>query len=394
VLAAAALAVGLLAAVALQPSGASTALTTGQAPELDASGLAAFAAGALTCSRQGTPDQPGPASTCLGQLITRLLPAAGSPTVLAGARDAVKEFPAAFESLCHENFHIIGEFAGRTYGDVDAALAAGGPDCQFGYFHGVIEGYARVSQQLWSELPSLCLKLTTDTSTTVYQECSHSLGHAVVTRTDDDVPAGVERCRLLSSDTERSACATGVFMSWSNHLDDRIAAGQDVSGRWAWAPVDQRWAHCAEFEDLMAGACMLFFAETVQHDAEHLGEFREECLKALAGRSRPAQECHRGVGRVSGAMPEFETMGRWPGVIEFCTRDQEHADASLCAQQAYGTATGFQAPSLIVEQACAAWEGSPHQDEQCTLVRDIALGQPSPSGGTAAASSNRAAQSG
>ena len=332
-------------------------------------GLGVFASGAADCSR--LPD-PNGATACLSDLVLATTPILGTPTVYAAALAAVNANPAKFAEQCHRTFHYLGELTGRKTADVDKALALGGPDCQFGYFHGVVEGHAAETPTLWEELPTLCGHLSDDPTSNVYQECSHSLGHAIVTRTLDNVPEGLEKCRLLPVSTEQSACSTGVFMSWSNALDKRLEAGEPLDGVWAWAPPGKRYVNCTEFDDVVAGACNLFFAETVEHTVAGLSAFRSWCSDVFYGRQLPLENCHAGVGRVTGGPTEFKRLGEWPGIIRLCVEGYDYAWGSICAEAAYAVASGFQSGnSSMANEVCAAWEGSPHAAEECATARAI-----------------------
>lgn len=328
--------------------------------------LALFEGAAQQCAQQ-----QGNTWNCLSNLVENRGPLIGVATTLEGIRQAISDYPEAFAENCHQNAHQLGEYAGSTFASVTQALEAGGPDCQFGYYHGVIEGHARVTPTLWEELPTLCQLLSTDTNSYVYQECSHSLGHAVVTRTDNDVDAGVEKCRLMPLPADQSACATGVFMSWSNTLDKMLLEGKPLEGKWTWADPNARWTKCPEFDDLMAGACVLFFAETAPHTHEGLGAFRTWCHSALGERKSVLEQCHRGIGRSSAGYEEFESMGRWPGIIAFCNDGTSYEYARLCAETAYVVAAGFQLSPNLPDQVCRAWQGSIYQDEQCAVAREL-----------------------
>jgi hypothetical protein len=328
--------------------------------------LAIFALEIDSCA--GT--EPMLAWECVNTLVINRAPELGVATTLTGLRHSLEKYPQLFEQNCHRNMHYLGEYAGETFGDVDAALAAGGPDCQFGYYHGVIEGYARVTAKLWDEINDLCGKLSDDPNTYVYGECTHSLGHAIVTRTEDRIPEGLERCRLLQRDPDISACATGIFMSWSNTLVKLLkepgVTQADLDPKYHYPPVDAQWVLCPDFDDLMAGACALFFAETTIHDAEHLSAFRRWCHDTFTGREHVLYNCHAGVGRVSGGYEEFQNLGGWPGVVELCVSGgYEDRYIAACAELAYTTASGFLLDASMIRDVCAAWEGHRLRNEQC-----------------------------
>ncbi len=319
------------------------------------------------------PGDPAGSTNCLNELVLAQAEPMGVATVWAGVLRAVDRHPDAYAAHCHRTAHKIGEYAGRTTGDVDRALAIGSPDCQFGYFHGVIEGHAAVTPTLWEELPGLCLKVTTDQATTAYAECSHSLGHAVVTRTDNDVRAGLERCKLIDTAGDRMACDTGIFMSWSNTLDRLLNSGETLDAKFTIAPADRRWEFCPGLGDeIEAGACILFFAETAPMTVPGITEFRSWCAETFTGRTEVAKRCHMGVGRVIGGETGFRVVDGWAGVVRICG-DEAYGAAAIgwCSETAAATASGFNPDPAMIDVACTAWQ--PHRlgTQECERIREI-----------------------
>ena len=319
------------------------------------------------------PGDPAGSTDCLNELVLAQVEPMGVPTVWAGVLRAVEQHKDAFFDHCHRTAHKIGEYAGRTTGNVDRALAFGSQDCQFGYFHGVIEGHAAVTPTLWEELPGLCLKVTTDRASTAYAECSHSLGHAVVTRTDNDVRAGLERCKLIDTADDRMACDTGIFMSWSNTLDRLLNSGEALEAKFTIAPPDRRWEFCPGLgDDIEAGACILFFAETAQMTVPGIESFRSWCAETFSGRTEVIKRCHMGVGRVIGGETGFRVVDGWGGVVRICGDETYGEDAiGWCSETAAATASGFNPDPAMVEAACAAWKTHRLGAEECTRIEQI-----------------------
>ena len=182
----------------------------------------AFKTAASLCYETGNPPE------CFNNLVIEKLPVYGFKAVSKAYMEFVSADGSSIQEQCHRSAHYLGEYAGETIPVVDDALKAGGNFCQFGYYHGVIEGHAKVSENLWDELPYLCLKITKDQESTVYGECIHSLGHAIVTRTNYDIDVSLKKCLLLPVYEEQTSCGRGVFMSWSNELDLRANSGQSL----------------------------------------------------------------------------------------------------------------------------------------------------------------------
>jgi len=324
---------------------------------------------------------PSPAA-CLNEITQAKAPVLGIRNVLVGLEQAVVEHPDFFAAECHRSAHYLGEYAGETIADVDAALALGTAVCQFGFFHGVIEGHARVTKTLREELPTLCDKLETDKETTAHAECSHSLGHAVVTRTDNDVPSGLAWCSMLLTSPERRACGTGIFMSWSNTLDKELQAHAGdvakITQKLLIAPLERRWEICPGFDDEMAAACVLFLVETSpvqpyspESLTTNLHDFRQWCQRTFAGRPPVAEMCDNGVGRVAGGVATFEPIGGWPGVIALCLRGDDQRATERCTENAYGSAAAFNVGKDMASAVCAAWKGHPLEKGECAKAKEM-----------------------
>jgi hypothetical protein len=333
-----------------------------------------FLNGARACTEEMIPHE------CLNVLVLEKAPLLGVPTLIAGIGEAASRYPEAFLVNCHRAAHYLGEYAGETIGVLDEALALGDPFCQFGYYHGVVEGYARVTPTLFEELPGLCYHIDADVTSTGHAECSHSLGHAIVTRTDNDVAEGIRYCRALRTRDERKACATGIFMSWSNSLDKALHArdrdGSPVPEKFLIAPVDQRWLLCVPLDTEMAEACVHFLAETAPSQPvvgevafRQMREFTSWCEETFVGRESVVLACHGAVGRVAGADAVFGPLGGWPGVVEFCLSAGSSEAFDACTTYAYTSGSQFDAN--ITETACRAWDGRPEQADQCALIREL-----------------------
>lgn len=317
---------------------------------------------------------------CMNELVLTAAPVLGVPSVIDGIVAASEAYPEAFLEQCHRAAHYLGEYAGETIPDVDAALELGTPFCQFGYYHGVMEGYARVTPTLFEELPMLCSKVDPDVNSTAYAECSHAMGHAIVTRTENDVAEGIKYCRRLTTRDERKACVTGIFMSWSNKLDDAINLrdrdGTPIPESFLVVPIDRRWEQCVTLDVETAEACVHFLAETAPSQpvvgevaVRQMREFTDWCEETFSTRRTVALACHGAVGRVSGADAVFAPIGGWSGVVDFCTSAGYPEAVEICLTYAYTAGAQFDAG--MVENACRVWEGRPEREEQCALIKDL-----------------------
>lgn len=332
---------------------------------LDLASVQAFKEEAARCYEDKNPPQ------CYNELVISKAPVYGVEASVRGFMEFIDADNGTIKEQCHRSAHYLGEYAGETIPVVDDALAAGGSFCQFGYYHGVIEGYARVSNKLWEELPHLCGKITKDTGSTVYGECVHSLGHAVVTRTKYDIPKGLDRCLLLPTYRERTSCGTGIFMSWSNELDRKINSGKSLSAEFTQVPKDSRWDMCPSVPEGMTEPCVQFFAETTSMTIEGLLKYVKWCEAEFPSRPEVISSCYRGIGRVSGGEAGFAKVGGWPGVIALCTDNESQVHVDECTSAAYSTASGFFAGKDMYTPACAAWGSDPRKEVQCGYIKSI-----------------------
>lgn len=108
---------------------------------------------------------------------------------------------------CHQPAHRAGHIGYRLLGD--KALIEYGPECQSGYYHGVIEAYFRDhgTKDLANSLESLCP--VTQNSFFDHQ-CVHGIGHGLLAWTDYELPEALKACDQLPRRTD--SCWTGVFM--------------------------------------------------------------------------------------------------------------------------------------------------------------------------------------
>ena len=332
---------------------------------VDTTSREAFKTAASLCYETDNPPE------CFNELVIEKLPVYGFKAVSEAYVEFVNADGSSIQEQCHRSAHYLGEYAGETIPVVDDALKAGGSFCQFGYYHGVIEGYARVSENLWDELPYLCLKITQDPESTVYGECIHSLGHAIVTRTKYDIDKGLQRCLLLPVYREQTSCGTGIFMSWSNELDRRVNSKQSLTAEFTQVSKDSRWDMCPVLDSLMIGPCVQFFAETTSMTIPGLLDYVKWCTKEFPLAPDVLSSCYRGIGRVSGGEAGFVKVGGWSGVVALCTNIDSETHIEECTSSAYSTASGFFAGKDMYTPACAAWDGDARKEDQCASIKRI-----------------------
>lgn len=127
--------------------------------------------------------------------------------------------PELFQS-CHEMGHFLGREQIRKVKDVQEAMSECIPICFAGCYHGVLEGYLIDKNlsfdvnnpELIKAIKDLCNSPDKQTSTEVFNQCLHGLGHALMFLTQSDLPKALTLCDNLDSTSVRDWCYSGAFM--------------------------------------------------------------------------------------------------------------------------------------------------------------------------------------
>jgi cytochrome c553 len=121
----------------------------------------------------------------------------------------------AIEADCHRIAHTIGAAALQHHdGDVGKALAEGNGICASGYYHGLLEWkLAGVPKdRVASVARTVCDQTKSTSSSFVYYQCVHGLGHGLMLYTLYELPAALRLCHGLATSFDRVSCTGGVFM--------------------------------------------------------------------------------------------------------------------------------------------------------------------------------------
>jgi mono/diheme cytochrome c family protein len=137
----------------------------------------------------------------------------GPKPALALFREKLSED--AVDADCHRIAHTIGAASLQHYdGNVGKALADGNGICASGYYHGLLEWkLAGVPKNRVSAVArTVCNQTRSTSSSFVYYQCVHGLGHGLMLYTAYDLPDALELCHRLGTDFDRVSCTGGVFM--------------------------------------------------------------------------------------------------------------------------------------------------------------------------------------
>jgi plastocyanin len=138
-----------------------------------------------------------------------------------------KETIAALHALegkfgsCHQSAHRAGHIGYEQLGE--KALIEYSPECQSGYYHGVMEAYFKDhgTNNLAESLTNLCPK---NLNNFFEHQCIHGIGHGLLAWTNYELPEALTACDQLPR--RQDSCWTGAFME---NLSAQIATGNKNS---------------------------------------------------------------------------------------------------------------------------------------------------------------------
>lgn len=154
-----------------------------------------------------------------------------------GAKQTIQELHDLEKKLgsCHQPAHRAGHIGYQLLGN--KALIEYGPECQSGYYHGVMEAYFKDhgTENLKSSLDSLCPQ--TQNSFFDHQ-CIHGIGHGLLAWTNYELPEALKACDELPRRAD--SCWTGAFME---NLSAQIAKDTSLAN----TPVAESDVHTTKY---------------------------------------------------------------------------------------------------------------------------------------------------
>jgi plastocyanin len=111
---------------------------------------------------------------------------------------------------CHAVVHEIGHAAYKKYDDFGEAMKYLSEMCNSGYLHGIIESRFAESEDVFTDMQTLCNPYPPKSF--LNWQCYHGLGHGLMYYTANDLPKSLEMCDTFKSRTDSSNCTNGVFM--------------------------------------------------------------------------------------------------------------------------------------------------------------------------------------
>jgi hypothetical protein len=254
------------------------------------------------------------ATACLQAKYGAMVRSDGVTAALEDLRSQVAASP-QLRFYCHETSHAIGRAAMAVTGTLEGAFAAGFDVCDFGYYHGIVEGAAgQMSDAEFEQaVPSLCRELATSNQL-FFMQCTHGLGHAAARRANNDLVRGLEFCDALAGDRQMdarmlegalSACGTGVTMEWFA----TAGANGGADGQAVTPEVSELRDACQVVPANWLGACTEYVGNTVDttRPLESLQEIAAWCLT----QDGAVRECFNGVARAAAGtyLPIADAIG-------------------------------------------------------------------------------------
>jgi hypothetical protein len=133
----------------------------------------------------------------------------------------------------HHLAHALGRFAIAQHKNDLSVIVGCRPIFEAGCYHGVLEGFLVSLKSLDSNtIASVCFAVEqTSPSRQPALECSHGLGHGLLTRVGYDLTRALATCDYLGADDARGECHDGVFMENVMHglADSMITVGNAAS---------------------------------------------------------------------------------------------------------------------------------------------------------------------
>jgi hypothetical protein len=307
---------------------------------------------------------------CLEQLYTSKVEALGVPAALNDLAQETKANP-ILKSYCHETSHAIGRAALRVLGSVGSAFETGFDVCDFGYYHGIIEGAGGSldDEAFRTLLPTLCAELASS-SLIFFEQCAHGLGHAAARRANNDMVRGLEFCEELDNakvftESRRFAallgCGTGVTMEWF------ATRGLSTSDRNDFLPiVNNPRDACEELRERWKSSCYEYIGNLVNasNPLNSLAEIATWCNS-----SSYSEPCFKGIARAASGL-----RLSYPQAISLCERAEKDSAQLDCASMLlYSYAVTSEYDITAVDRLCALYPAKWDPEVMCATLRKVVV---------------------
>lgn len=150
------------------------------------------------------------------------------------------------EHVCHEVAHELGRKVVFHYLDVEKSLAGSDQTCELGFFHGVVEGAARVmlSDDFYGPVASSCDQALDKGS------CAHGIGHSLSIRYSVNMEKSVQLCLEYFKEVDLvDNCVEAVGMSAGEWLGNTLIRTKSFDASKPYASPDSSMVKWCSFLD-------------------------------------------------------------------------------------------------------------------------------------------------
>jgi len=222
-----------------------------------------------------------------GQEIVALARAADPKAALLDLRRRMTESD-ALAAACHPVVHALGREAYTRYGNLAEALGFADGVCNWGYLHGVLEGYFADTADPSNAMQSACAGYAVESL--LGFECYHGVGHGLMLLTASDLRRSLDFCDAYAEKVARSSCHNGVFMEYFDAGRRPFAA----------TSADALFAPCRDQKRKYKTDCYLY--APLHYLVVHEGDYAGALVWCTGAEPAYREICAAGVG--SQAMKE------------------------------------------------------------------------------------------
>jgi hypothetical protein len=269
--------------------------------------------------------------------------------------------------FCHEVSHSIGRTSLRLNQTLAAAFRDGYDVCDFGYYHGIVEGAAAGLDDaaFRDAVSSLCGEFA-NAEELFFLQCTHGLGHAAARRTNNDMLRALEFCDAIDDQgglagarlaNARNGCGTGVTMEW--FATATISEDPPVTPK-----VEEPRDVCHQVPAEWAAECYEYVGNTLDA-ADPVNSLRE--LGTWCTGSPQTGPCYKGLARAAAGVGISDR-----DAISVCDTATNPADRDGCVTYYIATvATTIDFSVTAVEEICALLPARDRDGESslCAKVR-------------------------
>jgi hypothetical protein len=251
--------------------------------------------------------------------------------------------------FCHEASHAVGRASLRINNGIAEAFRDGYDVCDFGYYHGIVEGASAGmnDQDFERAVSTLCAEFAS-AEELFFMQCNHGLGHAAARRTNNDMLRALDFCGAIENtdglegdrlEVARNGCGTGVTMEW--FATATLSENPTVTPK-----VDKPRDVCHQVPTEWAAECYEYVGNTLDA-SDPVSSLLE--LGAWCSTSPQVGPCYKGLARAAAGVGISDR-----DAIGVCDTAKNSDDRDGCVTYYIATvATTLEFSEKPVERICA-----------------------------------------